>query len=237
MTIQSSKYPNVFLAAQYRSGSTHMAMVICRLLGHKWMSTSMSGNGDEEQNVNACECGTLMRGGKGFVFQQHCKGTSMNSQILSAYGCEPVVVTRNIYDCLLSVKENLDKTPVCPGIFIPKDYLSWGEERKWLWVAYNVAPWIAAFATSWEETTLPHMTISYEDYFSDQVKYMGKILAHHGINDIPNQAIREAASKKDGRLAVGKVGRGKELLPSPIMKIVTNILAQYPRQVTQRLTR
>jgi len=219
---------NIFLAAAIRSGSTHIATSLCKLLGMRMGRTSgFHGEGEEEQIVNPYTAAILMPYG-GFVFQQHTKATSVNMQLLKSFDNKIIVLTRNILDSLVSLREwiNSEESGVIPGLKIPEDFVEWQEHAQWVWLTYHALPWYTSFVFSWLKQDV--YWIDYDAYYADQVKGVKGIFSRFGIPPPEDNAIAAVVNNRF-HIRTGKSGRGKELFPEALHDTVLEHFLSWGR--------
>jgi GNAT superfamily N-acetyltransferase len=200
--------PNIYIAAALRSGSTHIALSLCKLLGMRLGRVNgLHGEGVEEHVVNPFSAAILMPYGR-FVFQQHTKGTPANKMYIKNFNNHLIVLTRNLPDSLVSLREwvTSEENPAIPGLVFPGNFKAWDEDSQYDWLIDNAVPWYIQFTYSWLDSTA--YWIDYDEYYKDQTAGMQGILRHFGI---PNSSsIREAVADKS-LIRVGKPGRGRGL--------------------------
>ena len=233
--------PNVFLAAGMRTGSTHIKNCLIRL-GLRPASThiTLDDNVNEEHMVDG-RAATLLFPMGGFVFQQHVRAIGRNVPLLREYGIRPIVLYRNIYDCVLSWTEQATRDwtmgkrqHTYSPLHIP-DWGSLGDGDRLRWVAYNVVPWYFSFYVSWQEAEIEKMFISYERFFEDQPAGLRGILRFSGFYPLPDQrSLEAAAAPLGGKFSVGLSGRGAGL-PGEVKRIIEKQAEAWGPQWSNRL--
>ena len=209
--------PNIFIACMWRSGSTHIATALSRLLNWRPATTAgFHGEGMEQQIINPFSSAILFP--YGFqVFQQHTLGTPRNIDLLRNFGIRPIVTIRPFPDILISLKEKKDSDPekcVIPGLVFPRRWGSMSDEEKYRWLAYTAGAWLNEFKHSWDNANIPKLFVNYDDFYKDQVSGVKRILKHVGVSIPPDDNISRFTSKKlENYFNVGEFGRGKKLLP------------------------
>ena len=205
--------PNIFLAAFQRTGSTHLAVTLARLLNYNTSSTvaRLAEPADDAHIINPFMAQVLFTQ-HGLIFHQHTLGTSDNVYLLKSYEMPPVVMMSNVLDCMVSLRESLNKGPQKIGIYVPKCWAEMPESEQYDWLACNVAPWFFTFYVSWLSAPLDKLVVWYEDYYADQVKWVRKILDHTGLSQhgtATDETIADCARVGDSsRFNVGISGRG-----------------------------
>lgn len=193
--------PNIFIAASWRSGSTHIAKNLSGMLNWRLATTAgRHGEGENSQDVNPLLAITLFP--YGFqVFQQHALATEPNLFYLNAYNAKIVVTHRDVFDTLVSLRDTINKYPLIPGLLIPKHFRKWDLHKQEVWLARNATPWLCQFEMGWLESGIPHLDVRYEDFFKDQKTGFEEILEF-----VDQDA--QYRSPVDVNVNVGKAGRG-----------------------------
>lgn len=206
--------PNIFLAASYRTGSTHISYGLCYLTGFRRATTVNShGEGEEEQIINENSALILFPYGRQ-VFQQHTKGSGRHSVILSRFKVKTVVLLRNVYDQLVSLEEWMSRknTAVIPGLVKPANWYEMDTQQHYVWLVYNAVPWLLSFYVSWERADTDRMFFSYEKFFSDQQAGFRKILDWYGLKH--DEAVLDIVTEsKQWSFNKGESGRSEGLFP------------------------
>ena len=218
---------NIFVAAFMRTGSSHLVYSMGRMLNYRVTTPQMgfAGKaGTDEHIVNySVLCVQTQEGN--FVFHQHCKGTGNNVHILKAYHFKPIIMMRNLYDCIVSCWDQMPASPhmTVPGVKRPP-WNDMTEEQRWLWMGFNVIPWYYSFYNSWMQADIPKHIVWYDEHYKDQKKSMKKIFK---FIDLPKdqwpsseKMDKEIEPANTSRLHIGKSGRG-EAVPE-IIKVLAN---------------
>jgi hypothetical protein len=211
---------SVFLAAATRSGSTHIANSLVRCgLRRASVHGIVNGAYNEEHCIDPQAAACLFPL-SGFVYQSHVRAMGRTRELLDSYKVPTVVTCRNLFDSLLSFKENTEldyltnpvhfRKTTHIGVLLPP----WGdmnESQKWGWVVDNMTPWYISFYVSWKDCGFPTHWVWYEDYFRNQEQGLTKILEWAGIPQ--DRQTASAWCPTDGKLSVGRVGRGLQQMP------------------------
>ncbi len=247
--IPEADRPNIFLSAFFRSGSTHIKITLCRLLGYRPASAVISvggfGNDSHQINHNAAQ---VLFPLAAQVFHHHTLGTCGTQTLLNLYKLKPVIMMRNVLDSMVSLRELLSTGERQHlGIFYPPWWRTMSEEEQFEWLASNVSNWYFVFYSTWNLTPdLDVHHIWYDDFYDDQVKGIRGILDHTEIGrlgHVSDETIKEFLDPQPGgRLNVGISGRGKEQMPLSAIKIVKQQAMSWgkewgPRMVEQLIER
>jgi len=69
--------------------------------------------------------------GFNYVAQHHVRNSQPTEILLSVFGIYPVVLIRNLYDCVASLYDHLHKEDVTlPMAYVPVDFVDWNRERS-----------------------------------------------------------------------------------------------------------
>ena len=216
---ETPNLPNVFIAGGYKTGSTHIGLSTARLIRYRKATVvaTRGSIGDEEQRIDGPAANILFPMG-GLIFQNHTRASPSNLPILKEHGIRPVVITRNMLDSLVSVRDRFNV--VDPQGWRLQPDASWrrmSENAQWKWLTYNVVPWMMAFYVSWIKADIPRVFISYEEWFKDQVAGMRMILDHTGVSElgtVADEEIRKCTEHHDGNFSgSGVSGRGHREVP------------------------
>ena len=206
---------NIFVACFPKSGSSYLVNVLKNVTRFEYRDV-VQFFGHEEQDIYEEKLKPFRT--LNTVTRQHVKGTKNNLDLMKKYGIRPVVSTRNIFDVLLSLYDHIENlTPVVPTGYVHEKYFRMNREEKIMHLIRVHLPWYFNFFTSWLEASqsIDTLWISYEQFFTDQVRATSRILQYYGLfADV--EAIKKAFSsidtrKKNIKFNVGVAGRGKSL--------------------------
>lgn len=153
-----------------------------------------------------------------YVAQHHCRFSIATERCLSAFSVVPVILVRNIFDCVMSLKDYLDggdrdlDRRIGPTAYVPDAYYGWSDVEKYNFIIDMIIPWYFNFFVSWQEY-LGGVWVSYEEMVGhplDTVKRISNQL-NLSFSDADVQQALERASQTYTRKNVGKVGRGRAL--------------------------
>jgi len=212
---------SIFISSFMRSGSTHVAMAIQRLTWYEYTNLLGYANmGSDAHNVSACLMQSFI-GRAPRIFHHHSRATDGTVNILKwAEIRNNVIQTRNVLDCLVSLREVLNiPTTKMPDVITPEGWLEMNEYDQYLWLAYNVVPWYFSFYVSWQQADIEKIFVRYEDFFSDQVYGMRRVADFLGLNPTDND-IEDAVKPKDRRFNQGVSGRGRKQIPEEIVDVI-----------------
>ncbi len=153
-----------------------------------------------------------------YVAQHHCRFSAATESCLKAFSIKPIILTRNIFDCIISAKDHLDggkKDPdiiIGPAAYVPQRFYSWSDEEKYDFIIDMIVPWYFNFFVGWND--FPTGTwASYEELVRNPSAAIKRIAneLHLDIIDSEIEGALMAASKVETRKNKGEVGRGRAL--------------------------
>lgn len=204
---------HIVIACFQKSGSSYLYQILHALTGFKCV-TLVQQYGNNEQDMY--EPKLQKRNSLDYISKQHVKGTDNNIRLMQTYGIKPVVLVRNIYDILYSLRDHFEREDHrTPTGYVHRDYFKMTEDEKFNYLIRIHLPWYFNFYVSWLEAakSFPCFWTTYQELFGDQVRVLSGILDFYSIPYTEPrllQAMQEMRGK-DTRLNVGKAGRGQSL--------------------------
>jgi len=161
----------VLVTAPPKSGSTWTTNVLAKSLKYKVARYCYAWSSNEHDIYVPA---LLANQGFDTIAQMHMKGTPHNVQLILDFRINTIILTRNIYDSLISFSRDLkakrDLDPQVPGLtgysFVWTKHL----KREWLqedYIEYAIKyylPWYINFLSSWSayKDQIPAKSIRYE---------------------------------------------------------------------------
>ena len=211
---RQKKTQAVVVSAFPKSGSTYLTRLLSEMTGNPLRHLVQFYQHNEQ---DLCEIRLIRSLGMRYVVHQHIKGTENNLILMRKYGIRPVVLVRNIFDVLYSLRDHIKnedhKTPIC---YVHKQYFSMDENEKLSYLVRSCIPWYLSFYVSWLEASKKIDTywLTYEDLFSSRKgKFVFEIMDFNGLSfdkDVFDNSERKIGSINT-RLNFGRSGRGKQL--------------------------
>ncbi len=209
----SSRSKHIFVACFPKSGSTYFTHFLAEYTG--FMNRMLVYRGvHNEQFINEFKLRMLRH--INTVTQQHAKGTERNIYLLNKYSIKPVILVRNIFDVVFSIKDHYRREDTRnPMSYVHVNYQNMTEEEQLVFIVRNCIPWYFSFLLSWAEASekIDSIWIRYEDLFADQIGTISRILDFQEIPADPQkiQKIITSISGEKTRFNKGVSGRGKNL--------------------------
>jgi len=166
-----------------------------------------------------------------FITQTHFHPTKHNLRMLKRYGMDSVFIYRNIFDCIVSLRDMYEeRVEFGKGIWEGSFTSQWGyynpnfnkmsEKEQFDYMIEGALSWYLLCYATWmkkiNEEGYPAIVLSYEEFFSDTDKNFYDLVDRLGLHDAEKASKFSLPKREAGaegvRFNVGKVGRGKELL-------------------------
>jgi hypothetical protein len=212
----------LLLACFPRSGSTFLASILAHLPGFQKVSL-VPGYGRREQEL-ALELLLAAHQSTGnYVAQHHVRYSDQTAHLLAAFGLQPIVLVRNIFDVVVSVRDHLKTgaTVIAQG-FVPPDLPFKPDEEIDRFIADLLVPWYLNFFASWAGCP-DCIQVTYEALIADPAATVALLQNRIGLTatdaDIANAIAVARGNPASTRLNVGIAGRGKELSPHVARRI------------------
>lgn len=183
---------HVLLACLPKSGSTFIAKTIVNITGYDFVQFQPYRATNEHNILPGVFYSNL---NKNTVTQLHIKPSILNKKLLQEHDIKVVYLTRNILDSLRSIHHHiLNENDQWFMFTAVEDYQNWHTERQFDFLIDLVLPWYVNFISSWqyeiEKGSLNILEVSYEDFKTNNIKVISKILKFYGL-DYDNNAIKK----------------------------------------------
>ncbi len=222
----------ILIACMPKSGSSWLANAVQRLSG---FVTAQYANAfvenEQELYLPAIRYWTK----RDTVVQQHCRASAPNIHLVQAYGMKPVVLVRNLFDTLISMRDFWDGGAVRNSFLYP-DWESLDEDGKHDALVRHLAPWYVQFFVSWSlaerKGDVNPLWVRYEDMIPNKEATLARISDFCGLG-ADDAKIAQTIAEVDGdksatRFNKGIEGRGEAALSDAQMDIVRALTRAYP---------
>ena len=170
------------------------------------------------------------------VTQQHSRASEANIQMMQAFGIQPVILVRNIFDSVVSLLEFYTKGFTFSTFFDKEEFLSFDEEKRIDLLIEYAVPWYFQFVAGWQraerEKRLEVLWFTYEEMIADKPAAVAKILDFYGMSaerETTSQRIAEIeADGEKNRFNKGLAGRGKAVLTSAQKEKIVRLAEFFP---------
>ena len=179
---------------------------------------------DVENNIDLGEA--LRKNRLDYVAQVHVKYNENTKCTIGQFGITPVVMVRNIFDCVVSFRDHLRREAhPWPFARFSEEHLALPDSELESMIAHLVIPWYIDFYVSWQ--ACPNaLWVVYRDMIQDVEGTLLRIGEHAGLRlarpDI--QRIVSEVNPYEARKNIGVTGRGEGLTDE-----TKTLLATYRR--------
>ena len=150
---------------------------------------------------------------RGYVAQKHVRYTEYLQGLIDTHGLRPVVLQRNIFDIVPSLRDHLRNEKVeFPMAFAHESMRTWPDERIDAFLVDLAIPWFFNFFTTWSQRP-DVLRVRYEELMTDKPGTMAAICDYLGL-DVSDDEISAAlgtARDRGSRFNKGVSGRGQSL--------------------------
>ena len=163
------------------------------------------------------------------ITQQHVKYNENTQLSMQLFGLKPLVLVRNIFDVVISVRDHIrNESYIGPIAWIDDKHHSMDDERLESFITDMVVPWYISFYVSWKNCDSARF-IRYEELLADPRAMFLDLFENMGMNVTAYDLDRALASVsiKNTRRNVGVSGRGEGLSEENKSKIVS-LSKNYP---------
>jgi hypothetical protein len=220
---------HVLVTSFQKSASTFLCDVLVRATGFKLHLLHATGR-DNERNAEIQRLPLFLI--RDTVSQEHMRATIPNIDLLRRMGVRPVVLVRNIFDALVSLRDHwLGEEPVSPIAHVPAGYATWSGEAQLWFVVRLATPWYLNFHASWMErgNQVKALWVGYDEVVSQTADAVARITEHSALQiqraDIDRAISAVELSKV--RFNRGISGRGCAVLSAPQQQAVRDIAAAF----------
>ena len=158
--------------------------------------------------------------GRPYIAHMHTKCSGYTERMLISRNIRPIVLFRNIFDCIVSLDDMIMRGEVAefPMVRLPRRYRQASAEDRLSFLCRQAGPWYVDFVVSWRRCRVKRLELSYaEDVQNVSEATVEKILAYLGV-EVPLEEAWAAFSldgagerRKAVRFNVGKTGRGQAI--------------------------
>lgn len=239
----------VAICCMPKSGSTHLLTSLQRVPGppkletaylHKpYRNPDFVGAIAVEHEIDELSLLILELMGKPYASHMHTKWTPYTEKVFEGYGIKPIVVSRNIFDAIVSMDDMLRKGQVegFSMIRVPKNYHRIPEAKRLAFLCEYVGPWYVDYVVSWSRMEGAHLALRYEtDILGFGPHTMQKLRDFLGWSEVTDEAFAEAFELSDddrrsrSRINQAVAGRG-EKIPAEARDRLRRLAAIYEREV------
>lgn len=228
----------IVVAAAPRTGSTFLANVLIACTGYPGARLSAAYGTNEHDLYLPALC---IFNQTGCVSQLHMKGSYHNAALLRVFAMQPVILTRNIFDIVVSLRDDLRKKEQLPGLgtgvrgysflWQDKNLVAIDDARLMDAIIDLAIPWYVNFYVSWyrlcEAGLVSGHWITYEAMMADKERVVEGVLDFLGIHH-RSQEGATALERRYSTYGDARTGRGAEELTDEQKSRITRLFSYYP---------
>ena len=169
------------------------------------------------------------------VCHQHTRATSPNLELIKEFGIRPVVLVRDVFDCLVSLRDHLDRESRRTPVFTATDdFFSKSQTEQFDELIDLALPWYVNFVVSWKSAQsegVETLWLSYEDMMADKAEAVRQVLRFYGLDQFGSRVDAAIANVDAGdgtRFNRGVRGRGRSLLSAEQQQRVMDRFGHFP---------
>jgi hypothetical protein len=205
---------HLFIACAPKSGSTFLRNLLVDATQYRDVFSVYAAL-QNEQDLDLPQLAQFAR--EDSVTQQHCRATEANVHLMQAFAIRPVVLVRDIFDSVMSLRDFYDDGFVYSTFFERDEYVRLDpDERLDLLIDYAV-PWYFQFVASWQrverERRLEVLWLDYAALTGDTPAALARVLAFYGLGatrETLDRIVTERNGDRRGnRFNRGVAGRGR----------------------------
>jgi hypothetical protein len=225
----------IFVACMPKSGSTFLTRTMSRITGFEHARLTYEFERNEQELYLPKLVDTY---GKSIITQQHVRATGPNLELFNRFGIRPVILVRNLFDAIVSIRDYLHREGVqyFPSLYATDHFLTLPDEEQFDFLITFAAPWYFNFYASWfdarRDDRIETLWLTYEELVADWVAGIEKVLAFYGLGRPRDEiaAAVEAMTDDPGRvrLNMGVAGRGSTLLTEAQRARLAEMATFYP---------
>ncbi len=226
------KGASILIACMPKSGSTFLTTVLKDLTGftNYPLVYTYSQNEQDIYLPRLIDAYT-----KNTVTQQHVRATVPNKYLMQLFDIKPVILTRNLFDIVVSYYDHIHNESLeVPAFYINDHFFKLSQSEKIDLIINMAMPWYFSFYSSWydvsQKNEIDVLWVSYEELISDRIKTVNKVMNFYNIPTSNQEILNilEASAKKQTRKNVGVFGRGEYMLSEVQKERIRSYKNHYP---------
>ncbi|MUM78098.1 hypothetical protein GKC30_10665 [Pseudodesulfovibrio sp. F-1] len=230
--LSSHSNERIFIACFPKSGSTFLRNVLAEISGYKTEEICVGVKNDEQDIYFPA---LIDQAFNGISSRMHMKAKDQNIEVMQQCGIRPVVLVRNIFDVVASLRDHCVHTPVFAISHMKDIYRAMPQEQQLDVIIDMLVPWYIEFFASWhrvrENNALDIYLTSYEQVMSDKPKTIQEICGFYAIQTSGEKIAGAIAliekDKKRSNFNVGRTGRGKACLSDKQVEKISRMAGYF----------
>ena len=219
----------IVIAAMPKSGSTWLRLIL-QSYTKMPRATLAPASPRREQEIDPIY-GRGFAGG--FVAQHHVRAHGQSEHTLRELRATTVVLLRNVYDHLLSLRDHIEtRGPEIPTAYVDDGYFRLSADEKLDFLVAFHLPWVFNFLASWSHSPLKPLVLTYEELNRDTFGAVSAIMerANIEVRDKVLAEIIEHTNRADYESLKNRmvIGRGATEFPPAARARVERMAGFYP---------
>jgi hypothetical protein len=218
---------HVLIACMPKSASTFLTNAIANLPDFNNVGLGFL-NGRREQELCLFRCSLVHN--LNYVTQAHVRFSNSTESILKTFDIFPVILVRNIFDCVVSICDHLHNESLEGSMaYFPPRILKEPLEKQYDAIIDLMVPWYANFFACWSDYKGPGLRVSYDEVAENLNGVISRAMRETGYEASPT-AIDDAITKAraaGSRFNVGKSGRGAQQLSAKQIARIVELFSYY----------
>jgi hypothetical protein len=175
---------HIFITCTPKSGSTYLLRLLESLLSYE-VEIFIAGFDRTEQDIFEPKIIENLK--KNTVTHQHTRCTDNNIRLLNKHDIKPVILTRNIFESVISMRNHMILEPEnswWPMGYVDHNFYKLPIEKQYDFVIDLIIPWYINFYVSWQKYKDKDalLWITYDELFANKMETLKKVLVYYGIN-------------------------------------------------------
>jgi hypothetical protein len=193
---------HIFITCSPKSGSTYLLQLLSKILDYE-IEIFIPAFDRTEQNV--FEAAIIKNRKRNTVTHQHTKCTKHNLKILDKYSIKPIVLTRDIYQSVISMRNHMLNEPENSWwsmAYVDENFYSLSPMKQLDFVIDLIVPWYINFYVSWFEHSQTNniLWITYSSLLKDKINTIKKILEYYDIEAfVDDEVLKNAENLIEGK--------------------------------------
>lgn len=191
---------HIFISCSPKSGSTYLLQLFAALLDYD-IRIFIAAFDRTEQDV--FEESIIKAKKLNTVTHQHTRCTNNTLEILNRHAIKPVILTRSLYDSVISMRNHLINEPNnswFPMAYIDENFYTLSIERQYDFVIDLMVPWYINYYVAWDaymrDSGKEPLWITYEQLMRDKIATINKVLNYYDIDRTIDKELLVAIEKQ-----------------------------------------
>lgn len=225
----------IFVSAMPKSGSTFLSRNIAQITGFDYEPMTYGFERNEQELYLPKLVDNYNRA---TVTQQHTRATGPNLDLFNHFGIRPVILVRNVFDVVFSIRDYLLKEGVAnfPSLYATDYFTTLSEDEQYDFLISYAIPWYLNFYASWFDAThdkrIEALWLTYENLVEDWAAGISTVLTFYDISrseaDVRSTVETMQRRPTEMRVNKGVVGRGQSGLSDAQRKRIMAMKQYYP---------